>query len=165
MAMANLIKRIAITNSRMPGMSAVANEYKGSHSQDTSDSKLGAHTSNQSSVELNGLTYHAEKTNGRTPERVLSILQPNQIRSTTEYSVTTERNPFVGRGSESQSASGHRGGYGGKRNGTRKNGEEVETMSLDSSAEAAESLQESEITKRVEDSDDEVVLVGKKGRW
>jgi len=162
MAMANLIKRIALTNSRMPGMSAIANEYNDPHSQDTTDSKLGAHTSNQSSVELDGLDYRPENNGDRTPERVVSVLKPNQIRSTTEYIVTSETNPYAGR---SQIASGHRDGYGGKHNGARKNVEEVETRSLDSSAGHAESLQDSEMMKRGADSDDEVVLVGKKGRW
>ncbi|KAH4915388.1 hypothetical protein HBI67_077200 [Parastagonospora nodorum] len=160
MAMADLIKRIAITNSRLPGMSAVANEYKSSCSLDTTDSKLGAHTSNQSSVELDGFAYHPEPT-----KCVVSILNLNQIRSTTEHTVTSETNLFAGRGSERQTASGHRDGYGGKQNGTGKRVEEVETRSLGSSAGHAESLQESEMTKRVEDSDDEVVLVGRRVLW
>jgi hypothetical protein len=162
MAMANLIKRIAMTNSRLPGMAAAANEYKSANSQS------GAHASKQGSVELDSFTYHPEVKSGKSKDRVVSFPpKQNEIRSTTEYTVTSELNPFAEqerRGSEVQGTSGH-SNKSRKPSGAGWVIDEAEKRSLESAAGAAESLKGSEMTKRAEDSDDEVVLVGKSGRW
>lgn len=166
MAMANLIKRIAVTNSRLPGMAAAANEYKDESGLSTSDHRPAVRNSKHDPVELNGLSYHPEVKSGNDHDRIASLPPgPNQIRSTTKYTVTSEPNPFAeqkSRGPKGEDANEQIGRYGIKPNSSGLI--EVETRSLDSSAERAESLQDSEI-KRAEDSDDEVVLVGKKGRW
>lgn len=166
MAMGNLIKRIAVTNSRLPGMSAAANEYKDDSGISSSNHRSAVRNSKHGSVELDGLHYHPEVKSGSDHDRVASVpLGPNQIRSTTKYTVTSEPNPFAEqqpRGPTEQAVNGHKERYDVKTNSSGLI--EVETRSLDSSADRAESLQDSEM-KRAEDSDDEVVLVGKKRRW
>lgn len=151
--MANLIKRIAISNSGYPGMSRAADEYK-THS--TLSSKPDTLVSHHGNVELNNV-----------PDRTASVYD-RVIKATTEYTVKNEPFPNGGRRpseSEVQIIGGCKNRYSVIPHPTLIV-EEAETKSIDSLTEVAESLQTPGTSvKRADDSDDEAVLVEKRGRW
>ncbi|KAI4688093.1 uncharacterized protein J4E84_005021 [Alternaria hordeiaustralica] len=134
MAMANLIRRIAISNFTRTG---AVHEFK-DPSTYASESYHNTFVSNRGSVQLGSV---------------------GNIKATTHYTVTSEANPFPNRGRqpsrvEVDISKGNTDSYSGTNRPVIVI-EEPETKSLDGATEVAESYH----------TDDEAVLVEKRGHW